>query len=211
MPHGRKAPRLAGGTTRLPGFPMPRGKMPRGANYRFSPGLFSATGWTDDSRPPSPCHLSCRRPRRLRRKTAWSRHPRRARGGGGGADTTVEDVRAVLTRYFKVWSDKDMAAYEALFDPGATIHFVQEGGQVVPWPVPPFIEAQRQAHAAATAPMVETAERMEIHVSPDGRAAQAAVKWRLLEGNEVTIGWDHFTLLRQEKGWRILNLVFYKE
>jgi hypothetical protein len=123
----------------------------------------------------------------------------------------VEDVRGFLTGYFEVWSKKDIKSYEALFDAGATIHFVREGGQVIPWPVPPFIESQRQAHAAATTPMVESADRMEIHVSPDERVAQAAVKWRLVQGPKTTVGWDHFTLLRRDNTWRILNLTFYEE
>ena len=80
-----------------------------------------------------------------------------------------------------------------------------------PWPLPPFVESQRQAHAAAAVPMVETAERMEVYLSPDGRAAQAAVKWKLLEGEKSTLGWDHFTLMRRDGRWYILNLVFYKE
>lgn len=126
-------------------------------------------------------------------------------------DPAVEEVRAFLKGYFQVWSEKKIDAYADLFEPGATIHFVDEGGKVIPWPVPPFIESQRQAHAAATAPMVETAERMEIYLSPDGKAAQAAVKWKLVEGNKVTVGWDHFTLMRRAQRWYILNLVFYKE
>ena len=126
-------------------------------------------------------------------------------------DPTVEDVRAFLTKYFQVWSEKKIDAYQDLFEKGAVVHFVDESGQVVAWPLPPFIESQRQSHAAAPAPMVETAERMEIHISPDGRAAQAAVKWKLVEGDKTTLGWDHFTLLRRDNRWLILNLVFYKE
>ena len=126
-------------------------------------------------------------------------------------EPAVEDVRAFLTKYFLVWSEKKMDAYQDLFEKSAVVHFVDESGKVVAWPLPPFIESQRQAHAAAPAPMIETAERMEIHLSPDGRAAQAAVKWKLVEGHKVTIGWDHFTLLRRDNRWFILNLVFYKE
>ncbi|MFM7181924.1 MAG: nuclear transport factor 2 family protein [Verrucomicrobiales bacterium] len=126
-------------------------------------------------------------------------------------DPAIEDVRAFLTKYFQVWSEKRIDAYQDLFEKGAVVHFVDESGRVVAWPLPPFIESQRQAHAAAVAPMVETAERMEIHISPDSRAAQAAVKWKLVEGDKVTIGWDHFTLLRRDNRWFILNLVFYKE
>lgn len=126
-------------------------------------------------------------------------------------DPAVEGVRSFLTTYFQVWSEKKMDAYADLFEKSAVVHFVDEGGRVVAWPLPPFIESQRQAHAAAPAPMVETAERMEIYLSPDGRAAQAAVKWKLVEGDKVTVGWDHFTLLRRDNRWFILNLVFYKE
>ena len=126
-------------------------------------------------------------------------------------DPVVEDVRAFLTKYFLVWSEKKMGDYEDLFDKSAIVHFVDESGKVVDWPLGPFIDSQRQAHAAAPAPMIETAERMEISISPDGRAAQAAVKWKLVEGHKVTVGWDHFTLLRRDNRWFILNLVFYKE
>lgn len=126
-------------------------------------------------------------------------------------DPAIEDVRAFLTKYFLVWSEKNIVAYQDLFEKSAVVHFVDETGKVVAWPLPPFIESQRQAHLAAPAPMIETAERMEISLSPDGRAAQAAVKWKLVEGHKTTIGWDHFTLLRRDNRWFILNLVFYKE
>lgn len=126
------------------------------------------------------------------------------------SDPAVEDVRAFLTGYFRVWSEKKIDAYADLFEPGATVHFVAEGGKVTPWPLTPFIESQRQAHAAVGT-LVETAERMEIHMSPDGRVAQAAVKWKLVDGNNVTVGWDHFTLMRSGNRWYIVSLVFYKE
>ena len=122
----------------------------------------------------------------------------------------VAEVRDTLSRYFKVWSDKDIAAYGALFDPGATIVFVADG-KAQTWQLSPFLESQRQAHAAATSPMTESAERMEIHLSPDGRVAQAAVKWKLVQQNRTTVGWDYFTLLRDAKGWHILNLCYYAE
>lgn len=125
-------------------------------------------------------------------------------------DPAVADARATLTRYFKVWSDKDIAAYGSLFDPGATIIFVADG-KAQTWQLAPFLESQRQAHAATTSPMVEFPERMEIHLSPDGRVAQAAVKWKLVKDGHATIGWDYFTLLHDTKGWHILNLTYYAE
>ena len=126
-------------------------------------------------------------------------------------DPSITQVRTFLTRYFKVWSDRDMAAYEALFDPTAVVHFVDKSGKVIAIPRPPFIQSQRESHASATVPMTEHAERMEIHLSPDARVAQAAVKWKLVHGDKITQGWDHFTLLRRDDAWHILNLVFYEE
>ena len=48
-----------------------------------------------------------------------------------------------------------------------------------------------------------------VEVRLEGRLAHAVVFWKLTSGRALQKGYDHFTLLKREGKWRIVNLTFY--
>lgn len=127
------------------------------------------------------------------------------------ADPVAAGVEQFIDSYFEVWSANDMDGYGAKFDDEAVIQFVAEGGRTATWNRAGFLETQVDAHKHSPAPMREFPLSKRVSVSPNERAAQASVRWKLVAGDRQDIGWNHFTLLRRPDGWRILHLVFYKE
>lgn len=123
-------------------------------------------------------------------------------------DPAVAEVRAFLENYFAVWSVNNMDAYGSLFAPEATVH-AGKGSTLLSLPLGPFLDGQRAAQAVRR--MSEAPLSIDVRPSPDGRAAQATVRWRLVDGERSETGWDHFTLLRRDGGWRIVHLLFYQE
>lgn len=124
-------------------------------------------------------------------------------------DPAAAEVRAFLENYFAVWSANNMDGYGKLFAPEAVVHFAEKGGAVHLLPLGPFLESQKAAQAEHK--MNEGPLSITVRMSPDDRVAQAAVRWKLVDGARTEIGWDHFTLLRHEGGWRIVSLLFYTE
>jgi len=127
------------------------------------------------------------------------------------ADPVAAAVEGFLDRYFEIWSGQDMDGYGALFDDDAVVQFVAEGGRTTTWNRNDFLQTQIQAHQLSPSPMREFPLSKRIAVSPNERAAQASVRWKLVSTERQQIGWNHFTLLRRPDGWRILHLVFYSE
>jgi pyroglutamyl-peptidase len=122
-------------------------------------------------------------------------------------DARQEEVRALVDRYFRTWSAQDMERYGQCFMPQAAVQLIDENGRLVTMPLAPFLRSQQEAHRRAANPMVETPEKVEIRF--DAKLAHALVYWKLVDGDRVEHGYDHFTLMRHEGQWRIANLVFY--
>lgn len=118
-----------------------------------------------------------------------------------------KEVRALVERYFKVWSDRDMDAYDDCFMADAVIQHVDARGQLVSIPRGKFVAGQRDAHRRSPDPMVEVPESIEIRF--EQRIARAVVYWKLTAGARVEKGYDHFTLMLDRGRWRIVNLLFY--
>ncbi|HMP07864.1 MAG TPA: hypothetical protein PJ982_16055, partial [Lacipirellulaceae bacterium] len=55
--------------------------------------------------------------------------------------------------------------------------------------------------------MTETPESIDVRL--EGRVARVLVFWKLIEGERVEHGYDHFTLLESDGQWRIAHLIFY--
>jgi pyroglutamyl-peptidase len=116
------------------------------------------------------------------------------------------EVKKFVEHYFSTWSNVEMDAYADLFLNEAVIQFIDERGQLHSQAKRPFILEQRRVQARN--PGKETPESIEIRFEPN--LARAVVHWKLVMGNRVEYGYDHFTLARQEGKWKIVNLVFYK-
>ena len=123
------------------------------------------------------------------------------------ADPREKEVQALLNAYFTSWSKADLLAYGKCFMPQSAIHMIEPNGRLVTLPLGPFLKTQQEAHRSNPNKMTETAERTEIRFDAD--LAHALVYWKLVDGERTEYGYDHFTLMKSEGEWRIVNLVFY--
>ncbi|MEM7145673.1 MAG: nuclear transport factor 2 family protein [Verrucomicrobiota bacterium] len=125
------------------------------------------------------------------------------------AEKGEEGVLDFVDRYFRTWSEQDMAGYEACFHPQATIYYVSGEGEASGMTLEPFIKSQVMAHENAAERMREYP--LESVVDIDGNVARVLTRWNLVKGASEETGTDYFTLLRGKDGWLIVNLVFKKD
>ncbi|WP_172991867.1 nuclear transport factor 2 family protein [Lacipirellula parvula] len=123
------------------------------------------------------------------------------------ADPREKEVQVLLNTYFTSWSKADLLSYGKCFMPQSAIHMIEPSGRLVTLPLAPFLKTQQEAHRSNPNKMTETAERTEIRFDAD--LAHALVYWKLVDGERIEYGYDHFTLMKSEGEWRIANLVFY--
>jgi pyrrolidone-carboxylate peptidase len=126
---------------------------------------------------------------------------------GKEKQAAVEQVRAFVDRYFATWSKQDMAGYGDCFAPQASIQFIDSDGRVVTRNKAQFVAEQTEYHARARVRAEEKPVDVDIRV--EARLARAVVFWKLTAGPRTEFGYDHFTLIRDNGRWRILNLAFY--
>lgn len=125
----------------------------------------------------------------------------------GGDDKNEQEVRDLIERYFRTWSAQDITRYGQCFAPQAVVQLVDDNGGLTSIPLAPFLRSQQDAHRRAVVPMAETPEMIQIRF--DANLAHALVYWKLVEGDRVEYGYDHFTFLRVEAKWKIAHLIFY--
>lgn len=122
-------------------------------------------------------------------------------------DPRQAEVKEMVTRYFKTWSDQDMRGYDACFLPDAVVQHIDDRGRVSNSGRAEFVASQREYHRTAPEKTVEVPETIEVTF--EGKLARAVVYWKLTAGKRVEYGYDHFTLMKHDGKWRIVNLVFY--
>ncbi len=122
-------------------------------------------------------------------------------------DPKLREVRAFVEHYFKSWSDQEMDAYDQCFLPEAVIQYIDDRGNVKNSAKRPFVSSQREVHRNSDVRNIEVPETIDVRM--EGRLAHAVVFWKLTSGNRVQKGYDHFTLMKREGKWRIINLIFY--
>jgi hypothetical protein len=122
-------------------------------------------------------------------------------------DAAKAEVEQLIERYFRTWSNQDMDRYGQCFMPQAAIQLIDEDSQLHTMPLTPFLRSQADAHRQAANRMTETAESVKIRF--DAKLAHALVYWKLVDGGRTEYGYDHFTLMKSDGKWRIVNLVFY--
>lgn len=121
-------------------------------------------------------------------------------------DSRSADVRKFIDRYFRTWSNGEMDAYGEGFLREAVVQHIADNGQVTTQATPDFLADQRRYQAMR--PARETPLAADIRF--EGQLARAIVQWKLEDGmGPAKYGYDHFTLVRRDGKWRILNLVFY--
>jgi pyroglutamyl-peptidase len=122
-------------------------------------------------------------------------------------DPREQEVRDLIDRYFLTWNAKDVDRYGQCFMPQAAIQLMDPNGRLTTLPLRAFLETQREAHRAGE-DLHETPEHVEVRL--EGRIARAIVHWKLVAGERVQWGYDHFTLVKVGDQWRIANLIFYE-
>lgn len=122
-------------------------------------------------------------------------------------DPREKEVRELIDRYFKSWSNQDLVRYGQCFMPQAAIQLIDPDRGLITMPLAPFLQSQQQAHQASPNKMTETPESIKIRF--DAELAHALVYWKLVDGQRLEFGYDHFTLMKSDGKWRIANIVFY--
>jgi hypothetical protein len=130
-------------------------------------------------------------------------------------DSTPEkekkNIRVQVEKYFSVWSEGKMDEYETLFHPSAIIFYrYKNSNQFRTDSVPDFIAGQREAQKNSTELLTEIP--LDIQILFQGKdTAQVSVYWKLFSKNRNTLGYDHFTWVKINGEWKILNLYFYSK
>jgi pyroglutamyl-peptidase len=133
---------------------------------------------------------------------------RSARGKEDGRQQDIKDIKEFINRYFSTWSKQDMKGYDACFLPDAVIQHIDAKGRITTTPRVQFIASQRNYHRNSPVRTIEVPESIDVRF--EKTLARVVVFWRLTAGSKrVETGYDHFTLMRHEGQWRIVNLVFY--
>jgi pyroglutamyl-peptidase len=124
-------------------------------------------------------------------------------------DPRYQEVKEMIARYFRTWSEQDIDGYSDCFLPEACIQYLDApgAGRLSTSAKAPFIASQREYHRRSPHKTVEAPERIDVRFEEN--LARAVVHWKLTAGPRTEYGFDHFTLMKHGGKWRIVNLVFY--
>jgi pyroglutamyl-peptidase len=128
-------------------------------------------------------------------------------GGDAADDPRREEVRELIVRYFRTWSEQDITGYDACFYSEACVQYLDGRGRLSTSSRNQFIASQREYHRSSTVRTVEVPETIDIRF--EEQLARVVVHWKLTQGARTERGLDHFTLRKVDGSWRIVNLVFY--
>src|SRR3954447_2507379 len=122
-------------------------------------------------------------------------------------EARLQEVRDFVGRYFRTWSNQDMKGYDECFLSDAVVQFLDPRGFLETTPRRQFVAGQTEYHRTAQHRATEVPESIDIRF--EGKLARAVVYWKLTAGPRVEYGYDHFTVLKHDASWKIVNLVFY--
>jgi pyrrolidone-carboxylate peptidase len=123
-------------------------------------------------------------------------------------DPREQEVKEMIARYFRTWSEQDIDGYNDCFLPDACVQFIETpGGRLSTTPRLQFIRSQKEYHERSPDKSVEVPETIDVRF--EERLARVVVFWKLTAGPRTEYGYDHFTLMKHNGSWRIVNLVFY--
>jgi pyroglutamyl-peptidase len=125
----------------------------------------------------------------------------------GAKDPRYQEIKEFISRYFRTWSEQDMKGYDECFLPDACIQFIDSQDRLHTSARAGFVANQAEYHRTAPHKSVEVPEAMDIRF--EAKLARAVVSWKLTAGPRTERGYDHFTLVKHEGKWRIINLTFY--
>ncbi len=122
-------------------------------------------------------------------------------------DSRSSEVEEFIRRYFRTWSSQDMKGYGECFLENSTIQFIDSEGKVEQFALPAFLANQGEILRAGQN-QNEVPESIDIRF--ESNLARVVVYWKLTVGPREVFGYDHFTLLKRNGKWGIVNLVFYE-
>jgi hypothetical protein len=100
-----------------------------------------------------------------------------------------------------------MKGYGECFLTNSCIQFVDSRGNIQQFALPAFLAYQGEL--LRTGPReTETPESIDIRF--ESQLARVVVYWKLTAGSREVFGYDHFTLMKRDGKWGIVNLVFYQ-
>ncbi len=116
-------------------------------------------------------------------------------------------VKKLIEGYFKSWSEQRMKDYGNCFAEGSVIQEITRSGEVYTQQKGPFVAGQTSYHKSAVHKAIEVPVRTDVTF--EAGLARVVVYWKLTAGPRLQFGYDHFTLIKQDGEWKIVNLVFY--
>jgi pyrrolidone-carboxylate peptidase len=128
-------------------------------------------------------------------------------GKPAGDSPEEAEIRKFIDRYFDTWSKQDMRGYGDCFSPAAVVQFIDAEGRTATRGKGEFLATQIAYQGNTKNPADERPVKVEIAI--EAKLARALVYWKLVAGQRVEYGYDHFTLGKENGRWKILNLVFY--
>jgi hypothetical protein len=123
------------------------------------------------------------------------------------SETEEREVEEMIRRYFRTWSTQDMKGYGECFLNNSCVQYVDSRGRIELYQLPKFLSMQRDVTKAGQN-AVETPESIEIRF--EANLARVVVYWKLTMKSKESFGYDHFTLMKSNGKWGIVNLVFYE-
>ena len=116
-------------------------------------------------------------------------------------------IEKFIETYFSTWSARQFDRYDACFARNACIQLLDAQQRLFTLSRSQFVAQQRDFAERSPHKMVEVAESVDIRF--EAQIARVVVYWKLTTGPRIDYGYDHFTLIREEGGWKIANLLFY--
>ena len=122
-------------------------------------------------------------------------------------DRRSPEVEELIRRYFRTWSSQDMKGYGECFLENSTIQFIPSQGKVQQFALSEFLAYQ--ADVLSRGPR-ETEVPLSLDIRFEAELARVVVYWKLTAGPTEVFGYDHFTMIKRNGKWGIVNLVFYE-
>ena len=127
----------------------------------------------------------------------------------GDKDPRAAEVEELIQRYFRTWSAMDMKGYGDCFLENSSIQYIDSNGKIIPSDLGEFLKSQGNLLCSGER---ETEVPESIDIRFEANLARVVVYWKLTQTAKKTeiSGYDHFTLLKHDGKWGIVNLAFYE-
>jgi len=119
----------------------------------------------------------------------------------------IQEIDQFIRGYFSTWSNQDLKGYSKCFLKNACVQFIDPAGQIRQDSLSSFLASQADVFRTGQR-HTEVPESIDIRL--EANLARVVVYWKLTAGERKVYGYDHFTLMKVNGKWGIVNLVFYE-